>query len=138
MTRATQPTDGVPLDIGGEGILAFFIPRGGITRPLDIEDIMTNTLELAITGMSCGHCVASVERALDTVPNVERAAVSVGRAQLTLAPSAERHTVEAGAIEAIRSAGFSAALQTTRTLDTSVPPTSCCSAPRSAAPVSSR
>jgi len=99
---------------------------------------MTNTLELAITGMSCGHCVATVERALATVPDIERATVSVGRAQLTIASSGERHSVEVGAIEAIRNAGFAATSQAASSSPVSVAPTSCCGGSRSVSPLSSR
>ena len=102
---------------------------------------MTNTLELAIAGMSCGHCVATVEQALAAVPGVDRAAVSVGRAQLTLTSLGERHTVEMGAIEAIRKAGFAATLQDASAASApsvSVAPTSCCGGSRSATSLSSR
>lgn len=99
---------------------------------------MTNTLDLAITGMSCGHCVATVEQALATVPGVERATVSVGRAQLTLTSLGERHTVEMGAIEAIRKAGFAATLQGVSASPVSVAATSCCGGARSATSLSSR
>ena len=33
--------------------------------------------ELEIDGMTCGHCVASVKRALEAVPGVESADVSL-------------------------------------------------------------
>ena len=102
---------------------------------------MTNTVELAITGMSCGHCVATVEHALAAVPGVEHAAVRVGRAQLTLTSVGERHSVEVGAIEAIRNAGFAATLQAASAPSApsvSVAPTSCCGGSRSATSLSSR
>ncbi len=58
---------------------------------------------LAITGMSCGHCVASVEKAVSAVPGVESVVVSLE------SNSAE---VEGGlphqAIDAIREAGYEA------------------------------
>ncbi len=69
---------------------------------------MSNALPLEITGMSCGHCVASVERALRSVTEVEDAAVRVGSAALTLAPTADRADVAIRAVAAIRDAGFQA------------------------------
>jgi cation transport ATPase len=39
---------------------------------------------LVIDGMSCGHCVTSVQKALTTVPGVSDAAVSIGAARLTI------------------------------------------------------
>lgn len=40
--------------------------------------------ELKIEGMTCGHCVAAVKRALEAVPGVESAEVSLaeGRASV--------------------------------------------------------
>jgi copper chaperone len=41
-------------------------------------------ITLRITGMTCGHCVGSVTKALQAVPGVEKASVSLdpGRAQV--------------------------------------------------------
>lgn len=41
------------------------------------------TVEIAIEGMSCGGCVASVERVLDRLPGVVSRLVEVGRARVT-------------------------------------------------------
>jgi copper chaperone len=41
---------------------------------------MTTRHELTIEGMSCGHCVKSVDEALRRVPGVVRADVRVGSA----------------------------------------------------------
>jgi copper chaperone len=38
---------------------------------------MSQTLELAITGMTCDHCVHSVTNAIKDVPGVERVNVSL-------------------------------------------------------------
>ncbi len=42
------------------------------------------TIELAITGMTCGHCVAAVTRALQAVPGVASVEVDLaeGRARV--------------------------------------------------------
>lgn len=59
---------------------------------------------LTISGMSCGHCVRAVEAALATVPGVTPRRVTVGSAEVAVAPGA---TADA-AIAAIRDAGYEA------------------------------
>jgi len=43
-------------------------------------DGMSNTISLAIEGMSCGHCVRAVKSALMGIAGVEDADVEIGRA----------------------------------------------------------
>lgn len=43
---------------------------------------MTRTETLTITGMSCGHCVRSVQTALETVDGVSVEDVRVGEARV--------------------------------------------------------
>ena len=45
-------------------------------------------VHFAITGMSCGHCVAAVSRALEQVPGVSVLGVSVGSATIGVDPAA--------------------------------------------------
>lgn len=62
-------------------------------------------LTLAIDGMSCGHCVARVTRALGALPGVSLEQVEVGSARLGYDPalvSAER------LLEAIGAVGYQA------------------------------
>ena len=60
---------------------------------------------LAIDGMSCGHCVASVQKALAGVAGLTDARVSVGRATFAVEDAvAERVTAEA--VKAVGQAGF--------------------------------
>jgi len=40
-------------------------------------------LNLKISGMSCGHCVQAVRRALESVPGVSVKEVGIGTADLT-------------------------------------------------------
>jgi copper chaperone CopZ len=47
-----------------------------------------NTLTIAIEGMSCGHCVAQVERTLMKLPGVRVKSVEVGSARVELDPAA--------------------------------------------------
>ena len=42
----------------------------------------TKDLTLYIDGMSCGHCLNAVNRALAAAPGVEVGSVQMGRAQL--------------------------------------------------------
>ncbi|MCU7844656.1 MAG: heavy metal translocating P-type ATPase [Candidatus Thiodiazotropha sp. (ex Monitilora ramsayi)] len=61
------------------------------------------TYHLAIEGMSCGHCVASVEKAVSALPGVASVSVSLesSRAEVT-------GGLPHAAIEAIREAGYQA------------------------------
>lgn len=61
------------------------------------------TMELKIEGMSCGHCVMSVRRALSKLPGVEVMDVRIGGATVALDPS---KAGEAGLAEAVGGAGY--------------------------------
>lgn len=58
-------------------------------------------LQLAIDGMSCGGCVASVRRALEAVAGAEIRSVEVGLAVVRVAPERRDELVRA-----IEDAGF--------------------------------
>lgn len=60
--------------------------------------------ELRIQGMSCGHCVAAVQRALEGVSGVQVERVEVGKATVR----AESDEQVRQAIEAIEDAGYEA------------------------------
>ncbi|HLT47011.1 MAG TPA: cation transporter [Rubricoccaceae bacterium] len=61
------------------------------------------TETIAIDGMSCGHCVAAVRRALEATPGVEVTHVAIGEARVCLDPT----RVDRSAIEAtIEEAGY--------------------------------
>jgi copper chaperone CopZ len=49
---------------------------------------------LAITGMTCGHCVAAVKRALAAVPGVEAVEVTLSPPRAVVACDLSRTTVE--------------------------------------------
>ncbi len=59
------------------------------------------TLQLSIEGMSCGGCVASVRRALETVPDTEVVSIAIGGAVVRAAPGMREKLVSA-----IEDAGF--------------------------------
>ncbi len=71
------------------------------------NDATHQTATLAITGMTCGHCVAAVRKALDTVPGVSDAAVSVGSATFAVDAN-DRARVLSEAVTAIADAGYTA------------------------------
>ncbi len=43
-----------------------------------------STLDLKIDGMTCGHCVAAVKRALEAVPGVTVSEVAIGSASVNV------------------------------------------------------
>ena len=49
---------------------------------------------LAITGMTCGHCVAAVKKALAAVPGVEAVEVTLSPPRALVACDPARTTVE--------------------------------------------
>ena len=61
------------------------------------------TLNLTIDGMSCGHCVARVSKALDAMEGLDVEAVRIGAAELRYDP--ERRSVD-DILEAVRDAGY--------------------------------
>ncbi len=62
--------------------------------------------ELSIKGMSCGSCVARIERALSGLEGVYRADVKVGSAEVALDPS---RVSEVDLARAVESAGYEVA-----------------------------
>lgn len=68
------------------------------------------SLTLSIDGMSCGHCVANVRRALEALPNVHVQDVQVGSAQLDVA-DATSDTLRP-ILAALADAGYPASAQT--------------------------
>lgn len=63
---------------------------------------MTETTSLMIEGMSCQHCVASVTKALQAVPGVESAQVSLDEARATVRGNAARQEL----VDAVERAGY--------------------------------
>jgi len=49
---------------------------------------------LAITGMTCGHCVTAVKKALAAVPGVEAVEVTLSPPRAVVACDSSRTTVE--------------------------------------------
>ncbi|MBA4072532.1 MAG: copper chaperone [Gemmatimonas sp.] len=61
------------------------------------------SLNLTIDGMSCGHCVMSVQKALRALDGVEVTQVQIGSAALHYDPA--KRTVEE-ILEAVRDQGY--------------------------------
>jgi copper chaperone len=61
-------------------------------------------ITLHIQGMSCGHCLNAVNRALQSVPGVEIRSVQIGRAEVAV-PSPE---VAPALVAAVALAGYQA------------------------------
>ncbi len=64
-----------------------------------------DSLHLEIDGMSCGHCVSSVKKALDAVDGVSVDAVRVGSADVRYDPET---TSADTVLEAVAEAGYQA------------------------------
>ena len=60
-------------------------------------------LNVTIAGMSCGHCVKAVEKALDQLEGVQSRTVQVGSAQISFNPE---QVNSARILEAIREEGY--------------------------------
>ena len=55
------------------------------------------TVHWKLEGMSCGHCVAAVQKALDRLPGIQRRQIEVGAAEIAFDPA----QVDAGRIRAV-------------------------------------
>ena len=64
------------------------------------------TIRLLVTGMSCGHCVASTEKALKAVEGVEQVEVNLEPGEAIVTGSANAEALIAAVIDA----GFEAKL----------------------------
>ena len=69
------------------------------------------TIQLTIEGMSCGHCVARVRRALESLEGVEVRSVDVGSAAADLDPA---RTSLGHLIRAVDDLGFTASVAATK------------------------
>ncbi|WP_436876221.1 copper-exporting P-type ATPase CopA [Siccibacter turicensis] len=65
---------------------------------------MSHTIELALDGLTCGHCVKRVKESLEKRPDVEQAEVTLTSAQVTGSASAD------ALIDTVKEAGYDATL----------------------------
>ena len=63
-----------------------------------------SAITLKVTGMTCGHCVAAVTKALQEVPGVESADVSLEKGQAVVQGAADTGAL----IEAVKEEGYEA------------------------------
>ena len=70
-----------------------------------------DTMHLEIDGMSCGHCVGSVKKALDSLDGVSVDAVAVGSADVRYDP---KKTSAELVLEAVAEAGYPAHVSASR------------------------
>ncbi len=76
-----------------------------------------DTKTITISGMSCGHCVSAVRKALTGVPGVELRDVQIGRAEV----SVESEAALSAAEQAVDEAGYDVVKG--RTLNVTTPAT---------------
>ncbi len=57
------------------------------------------TTELSITGMTCGHCVKAVEKALKSVAGAENVSVDLANAKATIDGTADTNALIAAVAE---------------------------------------
>ena len=65
---------------------------------------MSKQIKLSVNGMSCGHCVAAVEKSIAAVDGVEDAVVSLEEGTAVVSGTADADSL----IAAITQAGYSA------------------------------
>jgi copper chaperone CopZ len=63
------------------------------------------TIQVKVSGMSCQHCVAAVDKAVRAVPGVTDAAVDLAGGTVRVSGTVDRQQV----VEAIKAAGYEAA-----------------------------
>lgn len=68
---------------------------------------MSTTTEFTVTGMSCGHCEASVRREVSALPGVTR--VDVSAASGSLVVESDAPLADADVVAAVDEAGYEAA-----------------------------
>lgn len=66
-----------------------------------------NDTVLKVTGMTCGHCVMSVTKALQGVPGVEKAEVSLEKGEALVHGDAGLQAM----LSAVKQAGYAAVLK---------------------------
>ncbi|MDU4432726.1 MAG: cation transporter, partial [Pluralibacter gergoviae] len=79
---------------------------------------MSQTITLALDGLSCGHCVKRVKESLEQRPDVEQADVTITEAKVTGSASADQ------LIATVKEAGYGAEVGHPKTeplTETSIP-----------------
>lgn len=77
----------------------------------------SQTISLAIEGMSCGHCVQAVHQALSALPGITTQSVTVGSAMVASTDAA----ATSKALAALEEAGYPATVVPTETMKKPTP-----------------
>lgn len=64
------------------------------------------TIDLSIQGMSCGHCVKAVEKALSPIEGIARSSVEIGSASISFD---ETKVTSERIVQAIQAEGYQVA-----------------------------
>lgn len=73
------------------------------------EEQIMSTVSLAVSGMTCNHCVAAVRKAIDSVPGAHAEDVRIGAARVAMPDDAGAELTTA-VVDAIADAGYEAQL----------------------------
>ena len=76
-----------------------------VTNPYTEANTMTTKLK--VTGMTCLHCVGAVKKALEALPGVDSAEVSLEQAQALVSGDADVTAM----VAAVKEAGYSAEVE---------------------------
>lgn len=63
------------------------------------------TVQLKVSGMSCGHCVGSVKHALESIPGVSQVEVNLSEGSSTVSGT---NFENVALVEAVKEEGYSA------------------------------
>jgi len=89
---------------------------------MDTTTKTNDTITLSIDGMSCGHCVQAVTKALSAVPGVRVGSVAVGTAEI----EAKDGLAAGQAVDALEAAGYPARATAGGASVSSKPAGGCC------------
>lgn len=109
LNRLVRTCEALSLDDGihynGTGAMPYDESKQSIMRPNGTE---TDTKVLSLSGMTCGDCVGTVERALLRVAGVSRTRVSLILQQATVVMDSGHQTTMAALMHAVEDAGYDA------------------------------
>ncbi len=77
-------------------------------QKIQIRGETMTQVELKVTGMTCNHCKATVEKALSSIKGVSRAVVDLGHGKVTISYDTNQTGVDA-LKAAIETAGYGVA-----------------------------
>ena len=69
--------------------------------------LLADDMTIKINGMTCPSCAASVERALKSLPEVEKLSISLPDGQVSITPKPGQEPTQKDIAKAVKKAGFS-------------------------------